>query len=115
MTIKCDLYARFPELNTNAIDAVIDGVIDSWQSYTGLSYSTSTKEAVLNLIAHLAVIDSSASASPAGQLASVSVGSVSKSYAVISNASASSAFWMSTKYGQRYQMLMSYRIGPRFV
>jgi len=109
MTVQADFEARFPTLPWVA------GVADSWPSYSCLTYADGTKEAVLNLIAHLLVLESLSGAGAARTAESKSVGSVSASYGTASTGSGLATFFSSTRYGQRYWLLTGRAIGAVFV
>ena len=109
MTIQADFEARFPSITW------VSGIADSYESYTCLIYSDATKEAILNLIAHLLVLEDLPGTGSARTAESKSVGSVSVSYGASSSGSGLATFWNSTRYGQRYWMLTGRAVGARFV
>ena len=85
MTIQADFEDRFD----SAVPPIVwvDAVAGSWTAYTCLAYSDSTKEAILNLIAHLLVVDAMPGTSAARTAESKSVGSVSVSYGAATSGS----------------------------
>lgn len=109
MTIQADFEARFPTIPWVA------GIAESWTAYSCLAYGDGTKEAILNLIAHLLVIESSPGTGSARTAESKSVGSVSVSYGSATSSSNLASFFNSTRYGQRYWLLTGRAIGARFV
>lgn len=114
MTIKQDYEARFPCGGPTWIEQVAN----TWESYTCMVYGDSTKEAILNLIAHLLTL----AARPGGgsgtarNVSSKSVGSVSVSFEATAGGASQLASWYnSTGYGQIYWMLTGRRVGAVFV
>lgn len=115
MTIQCDFFARFPELNTPTVSSLMPSLLEAWPAYCGFTYDANNKEMILNLIAHLAIVDTSTGTGASGAVQIRSVGSVSVSYATPANTSNLKVFFGSTKYGQRYLLLKSFKGGGRFV
>lgn len=111
MALIDDFKARFPEFETATVDTYLPILEPVWPSYYGVTYSTASKEAVLNLIAHLITMETSGSSGASQQVASVSVGSVSESYQAAASVSEGAVFWNSTKYGQRFRRLTQGRYG----
>ena len=109
MTIQADFEARFPSITW------VESVASTWTAYTCLAYGDSTKEAILNLIAHLLVLESAPGTGSARTAESKSVGSVSVSYGSASSSSNLATFFNSTRYGQKYWMLTGRQVGARFV
>jgi hypothetical protein len=110
MTIQTDFEARFPLIPW------VEEVASTWIYYTCLQYSDSTKEAILNLIAHLLTLASLPGSGSSRNVASKSVGSVSVSYEASAAQSSNLASWYNTtRYGQVYLMLTGRRVGARFV
>jgi hypothetical protein len=113
MTIQTDFEARFPSIPW------VEEIASTWPSYTCLEYNDKNKEAILNLIAHLLTLASAPGAgggTPARNVASKSVGSVSVSYEATAGQSSNIASWFNTtRYGQVYWLLTGRRIGARFV
>lgn len=110
MTIQTDFEARFPTIPW------VEEVASTWIYYTCLQYSDSTKEAILNLIAHLLTLASLPGSSSSRNVASKSVGSVSVSYEASAAQSSNLASWYNTtRYGQVYWLLTGRRVGARFV
>jgi hypothetical protein len=115
MTIQCDFFARFPELNNDAASFALDTLVDVWPSYYGRPYNSSTKETILNLLAHLVTVNTTAGSGAKNALASKSVGSVSLSYAMPPVSSQRQSFYGSTKYGQMFLILTAKYGGVAFV
>jgi len=115
MALIDDFKTRFPEFADSVVDQYIPILEPVWPCYYGRAYVECNKEAILNLIAHLITINSSASSAPAKDVASKSVGSVSVSYVATQSASELFTFFNSTKYGQFFWLLTSRFRGPRFV
>lgn len=113
MTIQADFEDRFD----SAVPPIVwvDAVAGSWTAYTCLAYSDSTKEAILNLIAHLLVVDAMPGTSAARTAESKSVGSVSVSYGAATSGSNMASFFNSTRYGQTYWLLTGRQVGAFFV
>ena len=112
MALIDDFKTRFPEFDTAVVDQylpILDGV---WPCYYGKPYEDCNQEAVLNLVAHLLIGESSASKAAAHVVASKSVGSVSTSYAAMSHTGgAGYDYFSTTKYGQRFWMLTRHNFG----
>lgn len=115
MALIDDFKNRFPEFDTAVVDQylpILDGV---WQCYYGKPYAACDKEIILNLVAHLLVLEQSPSTATVKEESSRSVGSVSVSYEARSTTSNLTDFFGATKYGQRYLMLTSTRRRAYFV
>lgn len=118
MALIDDFKARFPEFDSALVDQLFPPIDATWECYYGGSLDVPCeKEAALQLMAHLFVLEQGASDGNSGavkDIASKSVGSVSVSYG---NAQPSDghAFWMTTRYGQRFWYLTSSNMGPHFV
>jgi hypothetical protein len=109
MSIQTDFEGRFPTIPWQPwVESV-------WPSYTCLTYNDKNKEAILNLIAHLLVLDGLPGTGSARTEESKSVGSVSVSYGSSANTSELAGFFNSTRYGQRYWLLTGRRIGAVLV
>lgn len=112
MSIQDDFEARFPSIPW------VEEIASTWVSYTCLQYSDATKEAILNLIAHLLTLASrpGGGGSSSRNVASKTVGSVSVSYEASASVGSNLGAWFSTTgYGQVYWMLTGRRVGARFV
>lgn len=109
MTIQTDFEARFPSITW------VEAIASTWTAYTCLAYGDNTKEAILNLIAHLLVLESAPGTGASRTAESKSVGSVSVSYGSASNSSNLATFFNSTRYGQRFWLLTGRQVGARFV
>jgi len=109
-----DFKARFTEFETATVDTYLPILEPVYPAYYALEYTASavTKEATLNLLAHLLTIEMSGSADSTKNIQSQSVGSVSVSYANITQAGGELFdFFSSTKYGQRFMLLTRNRYG----
>lgn len=112
MALIDDFKARFPEFATATVDTYLPILADVWPSYYAFEYSATTKEATLNLVAHLLVQETNTGSGSAQTVASKSVGSVSESYvAATQSGGALFDFFNSTKYGQRFMLLTRRRYG----
>lgn len=109
MTIQTDFEARFPTIPWQPwVESV-------WPSYTCLEYNDKNKEAILNLIAHLLVLEGMPGTGSARTEESKSVGSVSVSYGSASSDGSLATFFNSTRYGQRFWLLTGRQVGARFL
>lgn len=108
MSIQDDFESRFPSIPW------VEAVASSWTAYTCLGYE-GNQEAILNLIAHLLVLESQPGTGSARTAESKSVGSVSVSYGSASSGSNLATFFNSTRYGQRFWLLTGRQVGARFV
>lgn len=117
MALIDDFKTRFPEFDTADVDTAWPGLEASWPCLYNATYgdSSCTDEAILNLIAHLFVVTSSAGSGAAMVASSQSVGSVSVTNVVDANASDRKSYFMSTKYGQLFFMMTQFRHGACFV
>ncbi len=103
-----DFKARFPEFPDSVVDPYLPILEPAYPCYFNRSYEGCNVEAILNLIAHLLVLETG-QGSEASQLeSSKSVGSVSVSYVA---PTASPNMYASTKYGQRFNLLTSAMYG----
>ena len=115
MALIDDFKSRFPEFDTAVVDQYLPILEDVWPCYYGQEYAACNKEIVLNLVAHLVVIESAPNAAPVKEESSRSVGSVSVSFEARASANNLSDFFGSTKYGQKYLLLTSTRRRAFFV
>lgn len=113
MTIQTDFEERF----ANIVPPIVwqSWVESVWPSYTCLEYNDKNKEAILNLIAHLLVLDSLPGSASARTEESKAVGSVSVSYGSASSDGNLATFFNSTRYGQRFWLLTGRQVGARFL
>lgn len=118
MALIDDFKERFPEFDPAVVDQLFPPLEATWQCYYGGSIDVPCeKEAILQMLAHLMVMEIGASdgnSSAVKDVASKSVGSVSVSYGNM-QPSDGHAFWATTRYGQRFWHLISNSIGPQFV
>ena len=114
MALIDDFKARFPEFADAVVDLYIPILEPVYPAYYALAYVAATKEATLNLLAHLITLETSAGASSSSSqaVASKSVGSVSVSYQA-STYSGGELYesYRGTKYGQRFLTLTASRYG----
>lgn len=115
MAILDDFKTRFPEFDSNQVDSYWPALESAWPVYYKFPYDSSTKEVVLNLIAHLFVGETNGESGQVRAVQSQTVGPVSLTFAATAELSGTEAFWGATKYGQRFWMLASRRRGAVFV
>ena len=112
MALIDDFKARFPEFATATVDTYLPILEPVWPCYYNRTYEACVQEAVLNLVAHLLVMETSSGSSSSQQVASKSVGSVSVSYVQPEQTGGDlRAMFSSTKYGQRFLLLAGRRYG----
>jgi len=114
MSLIDDFKARFKEFDTAVVDEYMPILEPLYPCYFGGSYTECNKEKILNLLAHLLVMETTTSQSAIKDVVSQSVGEISVSYAQL-KANELTSFFNTTKYGQRYLLLGSTRIGAFFV
>ena len=102
MSLLTDFKTRFPGFDSTVADTYVPAVEPVWSEYYTADYTTH-KEAVLNLVAHLVVLESDPGHAGLRQVLSHGAGGVSESF--VSPASTSGQFWAATKYGQRFLQL----------
>ncbi|MBL1319587.1 MAG: DUF4054 domain-containing protein [Mariprofundaceae bacterium] len=110
MSLTTDFKARFPAFATADVDTYMPIIEPVWSSYYNKDYAVN-KEAALNLIAHLLVLEINAGNASVQNEQSKSVGSVSVSYAQSTRTGALTDFLSSTKYGQRFLLLTAHQFG----
>lgn len=116
MALVDDFKTRFPEFDTEQVDTYLPVLDSVWPSYFNAAYNAETREAVLNLVAHLFVGETTGGATGGtGRLAGKAVGKVSVSYQADSDASEMTDYFRSTKYGQRFVRLRAAYRGGVFV
>lgn len=123
MALIDDLKVRFPDLSETCIDkfypALASGNAEFWKCWFCFDYVAGdcNAEAILNLVAHLIVVESSGTDGSVKGVASQSVGSVSQTFVQQTGGfdGEFKSFFGSTKYGQRFLFLMSGRGGACFV
>ena len=109
MSLIDDFKGRFPAFDTDLVDSYWDSIEGAYPCYYGGAYtgvSGCDTEIILNLCAHLFLVQSDASTGPARAEESKTIGSVSVSYSSLSDRG---SFFMSTKYGQLFLQLTSAR------
>jgi len=105
-----DFKTRFPAFATVDVNTYLPIIETVWTSYYNKDY-TLNKEAVLNLVAHLLVLEIGTRSAAVQKEQSKSVGSVSVSYAQSTRGGSLSDFFSSTKYGQRFLFLTAHQFG----
>jgi hypothetical protein len=116
MALIDDFKARFPEFDDAVVDQYLPILEPLWPCYYGGDYTVACdKEAILNLIAHLTLLEVQASSSSPQSVASQSVGDVSQSFVAKDSSGFDNDFFASTKYGARFLYLTASNIGGVFV
>ena len=116
MTIIEDFKARFPEFDEAKVDESLPALEDVWPCYWGGNYDDCGKEIVLNLLAHLLVVQTSPGSGNPKYTQSKSVGNLSVSYgAEFAPTSNRMSWFKTTKYGMQFWMLTRQRQGGFFV
>ena len=110
MSLTSDFKARFPAFSTVDVDTYIPIIEPVWPDYFAKDYDAN-KEAALNLIAHLIVMEIDTGTASMKDEQSKSVGSVSVSYAASTRTGQLVDFLGSTKYGQRFLMHTASKFG----
>jgi hypothetical protein len=113
MALIDDFKARFPAaFATSVVDTWLPILEPVYPAYYAVAYSAASKECTLNLIAHMLVMETQTGSAPSRDISGKSVGSVSTSYAARSGPGSDLRDWLSsTKYGQRFLLLSSFRYG----
>lgn len=122
MSITDDFTVRFSgEFSPESISDDLPKALVSWPAYYGGTYTETVpttvsveNEIILNLIAHLTVVEGKGSNSVSKELSSRGVGPFSSSYNVAAP-DRNKEFFSSTKYGQRYVVMTSPNFGGIFV
>lgn len=109
MTIANDFKARFPDFDEAVVDTYLPIVAEIWQCYFPQPYTSCNKEIILNLIAHLIVVEKSPGTASIRSQTSRSVGSVSVSQGSVSKVDSLTDMFSFTKYGQRFLFLTQSR------
>jgi hypothetical protein len=119
MALIDDFKTRFPEFAGEIVDQFLPQLAPVWPCYFGGDYANECdREAILNLVAHLLVMETqtgSGAGVAGGVVTSKAVGSVSVSYAAPVNPTQVQAFFSGTKYGQRFLLLRTGARGGVFV
>lgn len=108
MALIDDFRARFPEFADAVVDAYLPILEPVWPCYFSKPYTQCNVEAILNLVAHLVVLETDTDSAASQLMSSKSVASVSTSYVA---PTASVNMFASTKYGQRFNLLTSAMYG----
>lgn len=109
MTLIDDFKARFPDFDEAVVDKYLPTVEGLWQCYYPQPYQHCNKEIILNLVAHLIVVESSPGTASIRSQTSRSVGSISVSQGSVSKADSLTDMFSFTKYGQRFLFLTQSR------
>lgn len=112
--IKSDFWARFPEFSQSEDETYLDALENAWPFYYGREYE-GNEEIVLNLLAHLLIHEQTSGSGAIQNVTSESADGLSASYQGQESLSFYDHFWGSTKYGQRYLMLLRTVAGAYFV
>ena len=117
MTLLTDFKDRFPGIAPSTADLYVPILESVWPCYYNGAYTTACdKEIILNLLAHLVIIESNAGSGSIKVQQSKSVGNVSVSFAPGEVPTSARNAWLSTtKYGSKYILLTSRRQGGVFV
>jgi hypothetical protein len=115
-----DFKTRFPEIDTAVVDIYFPLNENTYQCYFNKAYIESDvgncdNEAIMQLMAHLITIDNSGTDSALKDTSSLGEDGVNVTYNTFAPTSNNDAFFMSTKYGQRYLQLRSHVGGGCFV
>jgi len=116
MAISDDFIARFPQFDPVDQDA-LDNAINEYQCYFNCEYGNDdcADAAILQLLAHMYVIETTPNNAPSKATASKAVGNVSVSY-VQGATDSLTLYFNTTKYGQRFlQMTAKCGQGAFFV
>ena len=112
MALIDDFKARFPEFTDAVVDQYIPILEPVWPCYYNKTYENCNQEAILNLVAHLLVMEVRNGAASIQNVASKSVGSVSTSFqASTASQGQMTDLYNSTKYGQRFLLLIGRNYG----
>ncbi|MGE4267170.1 MAG: DUF4054 domain-containing protein [Deferribacterales bacterium] len=121
MALIDDFKTRFPEFNVTVVNSRVPVLEGIYPSYYGDSYTAANKEIILNLIAHLLVLDSPTSVSTTNSSVkkfvtskSTTSNGLSTDYAKPESLTFQQEFFSSTSYGQRFLYLSSFNIGARY-
>lgn len=111
MALIDDFKDRFPEFDPDEVDTYLPELINEYPCYFNCEYGQTDcgDAAILQLLAHMFVVETNPNTAPYKSTASKSVGSVSVSY----NPGSSdylSQYFNTTKYGQRF-LLMTAKLG----
>ena len=115
MSILVDFSSRFATFDQSVVDASLPCLIDNYRCYYNFDYVDCHKEAILQLLAHLLVIDTKTSPNPVKGVNSRSAEGVSVSYAEYNTGGQADSFFTTTRYGQAFLRLTRFRYGARFV
>lgn len=116
MPLIDDFKSRFPEFDASTVDSYIPTLEGIWPCYYGGVYEGCGVEIILNLLAHMLVVETNAGSGNVKSTDSKTVGNVSVTYSQgYASTSDRNAWLKSTKYGMRYYLLTRSRQGAIFV
>lgn len=117
MALDADFKERFPQFDEATVDSVFPFLAKDYLFYYNVAYvaDSPTAPAVLMLLAHLFVVETSASDGQANQLSSTGVRSVNGTFHLTERTTNKRSFLNSTKYGQRFLLMTEKRQGAMFV
>lgn len=116
MALIDDFKSRFPEFDDAVVDQYLPVLEPVYPCYFGGNYEIPCdKEAILNLLAHLLVLEERTKQSSLRTTQSRSAGGVSVSYDASANGRDTAGFFDTTKYGQRFLVLTQSNVGGFFV
>lgn len=93
-----DFKARFPEFEASKVDAVFSVLESSYNLYYGETYSADNADVILQLLAHLFVNETMMNKTMGG---------------VVEEVDDEMAFFKTTKYGQRFMLLIKHHHGGK--
>lgn len=109
MAIIDDFKQRFPNFPEADVDTYMPVVSEMWSCYWPQPYKACNKEVILNLIAHLIIVEKSPGTSSIRSQSSRSVGDVSVSFSGVAKQDSLTDFFSFSKYGQRFLFLTASR------
>lgn len=124
MALIDDFKARFPGFATASVDSLFPALAIAWPAYYGGTYTDAAteagqlreNEAILNLLAHLFVMEEDSESGAYQQESSYSIDGVSASFAVgMQSTGISSDMFRATKYGQRFMAITASNYGGQAV
>ena len=116
MSLASDFKCRFSEFTAPDVDKFVLIYEPELLQYYGSPYdpaNDATREIILNLLAHLIMLELRRAKTPVRNVSSRSVGGVSTSYEAGGAMDVQHAFFSTTAYGQRFLLLTASNCGPR--
>lgn len=114
MPLLDDFKARFPQIDTATADTYVPLIEPEYRAYYNREYNDANKEAILHLIAHFVVLESSdgGDGESVQPKASQAAGGVSESWRAPSHSGGLfHDMFSTTRYGQRFLMLIAHKGG----